>query len=73
MSVRPSTPPLAAAAAGLLGMPPPVMVTEGAVKPKPASATSMLETTPGEMLAWAVAFAVGVTPGDVIVTVGGLM
>ena len=66
-----STPPLAIAVASnpSVGLPP-VRVTVGVVKPNPASATAMLETTPGEIAAVAVAGVVGVTPGEVIVTVG---
>ena len=38
---------------------------------KPASLTVMAVTTPVEMAAVALASAVGVMPGEVIVTVGG--
>ena len=69
--MRLSTPPLARAVAtwspsGL----PPARVTSGAVKPNPGSSTVMLVTTPVAISAFAVS-AVGVTPGEVIVTVGG--
>ena len=66
-----STPPLARAVAGIVGVPPPVIVTAGAVKPKPVSSTAMLLMTPSEIAAVAAAVAVGVTPGDVIATSGG--
>ena len=56
----------------MLGVPPPVMATVGAVNPKPASVTPMLVTTPGEIVEWADAGAVGVMPGEVIVTTGGV-
>ena len=41
------------------------------MKPKPASSTAMLLTTPSEIVAEAMAGVVGVMPGDVIATSGG--
>src|SRR5664279_198032 len=74
VSVMLSTPPLAVAAAGVVGAggagKPPVMVTAGAVKPKPVSSTAMLVMTPLASTAVAAASAVGVSPGEVIATVG---
>lgn len=71
MSRRSSTPPLATAVASDPGVGlPPVRVTAGFVKPKPDSSTAMAFTTPGEMMAVALASAVGVTPAAVIATSG---
>ncbi len=65
-------PPLATAVASRPGVGlPPVMVTAGAVKPNPDSFTAMPLITPREIAAVAAAGAVGVTPGEVIDTVGG--
>src|SRR5664279_2520413 len=69
VSVMLSTPPLAVAAAGVVGEPP-AKVTAGAVKPKPFSSTAMLVMTPLASTAVAAASAVGVSPGEVIATVG---
>ena len=46
------------------------MVTVGVVKPNPASFTEMLVMTPVAIWAVALASEVGLTPGDVIETLG---
>ena len=64
-----STAPLAIAVAGVVGLPP-VSVTCGWMKPKPFSATAMLDRTPSEIVASRCAGVVGVMPGESTVTVG---